>query len=274
MRTSVSNLQTFYTGMLGQTAAEIVCAQVQAAWQEHKGARIVGFGYAAPFLEGFSDAERCLWLAPEEQGATRWPSEGKNRVGIVKDNHWPLPDASVDRLLIIHGLEESGRPLKLMREAWRVLADDGKMIVVTGHRRGAWSVVDTTPFAAGRPYLKGQLVKLLNDCMFEPVTSASALYFPPIGARFVLRAANAWEAAGERLWPWLAGVVMIEARKRIFQGIAQDVQQPKLVNLAAHAKRRTSGAAAMGGDDKLRRMRRKSGSAGIVGHGFIGANDP
>ncbi|MEO1014048.1 MAG: methyltransferase domain-containing protein [Pseudomonadota bacterium] len=220
MRTDILDVYRFYASPLGATAAGFVRDQLAAAWADHARARIAGFGYAEPYLGAFPDAERIVALAPEAQGVAHWPQGEKNRAALVADHHWPLPDASVDRLLIVHGLEEASKPMRLMREAWRVLADDGRMVVVVGHRRGAWAMVETTPFAAGRPYLRGQLVRLLNEAMFEPSHFASALYFPPFGARFLLRSASAWEAAGGRLWPWLGGVLMVEARKRIAQGAA------------------------------------------------------
>ena len=121
----------------------------------------------------------------------------------------------------MHGLEESDDPKRLMREIWRVLTSDGRVIFVVAHRRGLWSMIDTTPFAHGRPYLKGQLERLLQRSMFRPTAWSGALYFPPAGARFLLRAANAWERAGGRLWSGLSGVLMVEAAKDMAQPIAR-----------------------------------------------------
>lgn len=223
MRTDILDVYRFYDSPLGRTATAFVQNQLTAAWPDCAGRRVAGFGFAEPYLAAFADAERVIALAPEAQGVVHWPRDARNRASLVHDHHWPLPDASIDRLLVVHGLEEASKPLRLMREAWRVLANDGRMIVVVGHRRGAWSMIDTTPFAAGRPYLRGQLIRLLSDSMFESTSVASALYFPPFGARFLLRAANAWEAAGARLWPWLGGVLMVEARKRVVHGVAAPV---------------------------------------------------
>lgn len=246
MRTDILDLYSFYQSDLGKAAAGFVRDQIRAAWSEHANARIAGFGYAEPYLADFMGAERVIALAPEAQGVIHWPAGGKNRAALVHDHHWPIPDASIDRLLIVHGLEEASKPLRLMREAWRVLADDGRMIVVVGHRRGAWAMVDTSPFAAGRPYLRGQLVRLLNESMFEASSAASALYFPPFSARFLLRAAGAWEAAGARLWPWLGGVLMVEAHKRIVRGVAIPVSSPRLAPVVVPkvAGRHASAAAA------------------------------
>ena len=213
MRTDILDFHEFYRTPLGEAARASISARLIEAWGDAKGCRIAGFGFANPYLTIFDAAERRIALAPGGQGVIRWPNQGANAAALVGERSWPLPDASIDRLLIIHGLEESPDPRRLMREAWRVLSDDGRIIVVASHRRGLWSIVETTPFAAGRPYLKGQLVRLLREAMFGGAFWNAALYFPPVKSRFLLRSARAWERAGARVWPGLSGVLMVEASK-------------------------------------------------------------
>ncbi|MBI1365492.1 MAG: methyltransferase domain-containing protein [Alphaproteobacteria bacterium] len=232
MRKDVLDLHEFYGAALGRAARSFIAARIADVWEGAKGLRVAGFGYAAPYLPAFENAERALALAPDAQGVMAWPPGEKNRAMLVDEHRWPLPDASIDRLLIIHGLEEAGDPSRLMREAWRVLAGDGRVIVVVAHRRGLWSIIDTTPFAAGRPYLRGQLINLLTASMFRPQFATGALFFPPFDMRFLLRAAPAWERAGARLWPGLGGVVMVEASKELFAPAAS-VQRARRAALRA-----------------------------------------
>ncbi len=230
MRTDILDLHAFYESPLGRTAQRFVAAQLRARWGGAERLRVAGFGYAAPYLELFAEAERALALAPDAQGVMRWPQDSRNRAGLVDEICWPLPDASIDRLLIVHGLEESGDPRRLMREAWRVLAADGRLVVIASHRRGLWAIVGTTPFAAGRPYLRRQLFALLAESTFRPLEWIGALHFPPVQSRAVLRAAPAWERAGARLWPWFSGVIMIEAVKELLApvGLVQRARAPAL----------------------------------------------
>ena len=128
-----------------------------------------------------------------------------------------------------------------MREAWRVLADDGRMIVIASHRRGLWSMVEATPFAAGRPYLRRQLNALLEGAMFRATAWSSALFFPPVNVKLLLRAARAWERAGARVWPGLSGVLMVEATKDMMAPIGLVRQAEKRAlrpAIAAPAARR------------------------------------
>lgn len=227
MRTDILDLHDFYETPLGRAARGFVAARIEEAWRDHARLRLAGFGHAEPYLPFFDKAERVIAVAPGEQGVVRWPAGAANRAVLTGDQ-WPLPDASIDRLLLVHGLEEADDPRRLMRECWRVLTTDGRLIIVVAHRRGLWSMIDTTPFAHGRPYLKGQLERLLQQSMFRPLAWSSALYFPPIGARFLLRAARAWERAGARLWSGLGGVILVEA--------AKDMAQPVAVGKVARAR--------------------------------------
>ncbi len=227
MRTDILDLHDFYEAPLGRAARGFVAARLEEAWRDHDRLRIAGFGHAEPYLALFEKAERVIAIAPGEQGIVRWPAGAANKA-LLAGEQWPLPDASIDRLLLVHGLEEADDPRRLLRECWRVLTSDGRLIIVVAHRRGLWSMIDTTPFAHGRPYLKRQLERLLQQSVFRPLAWSSALYFPPLGARFLLRAARAWERAGARLWPGLGGVILVEA--------AKDMAQPVGVGAALRAR--------------------------------------
>lgn len=235
MRTDILDLHAFYESALGAAARGFVAARIAEAWPDVARLRIAGFGHAAPYLEGFAGAERVLSLAPESQGVIRWPAGAANRAALVEEYSWPLPDASLDRLLVVHGLEEAGEPRRLMREAWRVLANDGRLIIVAAHRRGLWSMIDSTPFAAGRPYLKRQLNRLLSDAMFRALAWSGALHFPPFGTRVLLRAANAWERAGARAWPAFSGVLLVEAGKELLAPV-KSVQRARVKALRPAAR--------------------------------------
>ena len=241
MRTDILDLHAFYERPLGRTARDCLIGHLALRWGDTARLRVAGFGYAAPYLARFETAERVVALAPGAQGVMRWPAAAGNRATLVEDERWPLPDASIDRLMIIHGLEEAGDPRRLMREAWRVLTDDGRLVVIVAHRRGLWSIVETTPFAHGRPYLRRQLFSLLADSLFRTLEWTGALYFPPIDSRALLRAASAWERAGARLWPFLGGVLMIEAAKDLMAPVALAAGKP--VRAARPHYARPAGAA-------------------------------
>ena len=105
---------------------------------------------------------------------------------------------------------------RMLRELWRVLKDDGRLLVVVPNRRGMWAHVEATPFGHGQPYSFGQIGRLLADTMFRVERRDTALYVPPMHLRLVLRSARLWERGGRLLAPQLAGVTITEAVKDVY----------------------------------------------------------
>ena len=131
----------------------------------------------------------------------------------------PLPDAAVDRVLLVHSLEMSQDPAALLREVWRVLASGGRLLAVVPNRRGLWARMDTTPFGHGRPYSRSQITALLRETWFTPTGWSEALYVPPIARDWFLRSAVAWERTGATLSAPFAGVHIVEATKQVYRAI-------------------------------------------------------
>lgn len=234
MRTDILDLHHFYESPLGQTARDMIAVQLEELWGDPENMRLAGFGYTTPFLGQFTSARSTIALAPDAQGVMRWPChsaepqaarnrtglhKARNRACLVHEGYWPLPDRSMDRILIIHGLEEVRDTSRLLREAWRVLADDGKMIIVAAQRRGLWATFDTTPMAAGRPWLRGQLGRVLQRAMFTPLRWRRALHFPPTSWPIIHRSAPGWEKIGRLLWPGFCGVLIVEADKAMMHPV-------------------------------------------------------
>jgi SAM-dependent methyltransferase len=220
MYLDVVDLRDFYREGLGQTALRMIRSRLRAMWPDLAGMTVLGLGYAPPYLSPYrEEAARVIALMPEGQGVLRWPAEGLNLTALTEEAELPLPDSSVDRILVVHGLEGAGEIRRYLREIWRVLADDGRLVVVAANRAGIWARVDRTPFGHGHPYTAGQLERLLRDSLFTPVERANALYMPPIDSRFLMATAPAWEKIGDRFFSRIAGVVMVEATKQVYAGL-------------------------------------------------------
>jgi len=221
MHLDVVDLIEFYAEPLGQVTRRFVRRQIRTCWPDLGGQRLLGFGYATPFLRPFlSEAERVVAAMPATQGVTHWPLGQRGLTALVEDNMLPFADALFDRVLVVHGLEGSDSARGLMAEIWRVLAPEGRVLVVSPNRESLWARSERTPFGQGLPFSKGQLSRLLEHHHFEVCTHARALFLPPYRLRAVLAASQAWEQAGARLWPRFSGVIMIEARKRL-HGVTQ-----------------------------------------------------
>ncbi len=217
MRTDVVDLRDFYATGPGQAVRGVVRQRLREVWPDVRGLSVLGLGFATPFLGPFlPEADRVIAAMPATQGVVHWPREGAGLTVLTEEVELPFPDLSIDRLLMVHYLESAEQIRPVLREAWRVLSGQGRLMVVVPNRRGLWARFERTPFGHGRPYSTGQLTRLLRDNLFMPIRDTTALYLPPIAWRVAPTAAPAWERLGAWGLSAFAGVVMIEAAKQIY----------------------------------------------------------
>ncbi|MHA1108900.1 MAG: class I SAM-dependent methyltransferase [Alphaproteobacteria bacterium] len=241
MWTDAVDLRDFYRSSMGQMARRIIRRQIRDMWDDTAGMTVMGLGYATPYLLPFrEEAERVFAVMPAAQGVLHWPTDGPRLVTLTDETELPLPDVSVDRVLLVHALECSEQLRPMLREIWRVLADGGRLLAVVPSRRGIWARLDRTPFGHGHPYTTTQLNRLLRDTLFTPTRTARALFAPPSTSRMVIASAPALEEIGVRWFPTFAGVLVIEAGKQIYAATpaaAPARSQRKYAPLAPGAKR-------------------------------------
>ncbi len=229
MYTDIVDLREFYESALGQMARRMIRRRIRCIWPDLRGQIVLGIGYATPYLRPFiGEADRVVSVMPATQGVTFWPPEGPGMVALGDEADLPFGDNTIDRVLLVHGLEGTEQLRPMMREIWRVLAGGGRVLTVVPNRRGLWARADWTPFGHGFPYSASQLKQVLRDTMFVPERTGHALFMPPLRSRFLLKTAPAWEEVGGRWCKAFAGVTMIEASKQIFAGVSSRrvAQQP------------------------------------------------
>ena len=215
------DLRDFYGSSLGGAARRILRARLREMWPDLRGMRLLGLGYATPLLRPFrEEAERVIAMMPAAQGVVHWPPDGAGLVALADEAELPLPDVSVDRVLLVHALECSEQLRPMLREIWRVMTEGGRLIAIVPNRRGIWARLDRTPFGQGHPYTPSQLSRLFRDNMFAPIRTRPALFVPPSRSRMLIAAAPAWEKLGQRWLTAFSGVVMIEAGKQIYAASA------------------------------------------------------
>jgi len=220
MHSDIVDLRGFYASMLGRLTERSIAMALSSIWAPIANERLIGLGYALPWLERFgTGAERVFAFMPAAQGAVNWPPGGPSATALVFDEELPLVDSSIDRILLAHSLEHAENPRETLMEAWRVLAPGGRLLIVVPNRRGVWARFEHTPFGTGRPYSRGQLMALLRETNFTPGAFAEALFFPPSRHRSVLKIYQGLERIGRRFWPIFAGVIIVEAQKRLYQGL-------------------------------------------------------
>ena len=211
-----AGLSEFYASPVGQVARRVISRRLRTLWPDVKGTRLLGYGFAVPYLRSFAaDADLVTALIPEQLGPVAWPAEASLSV-LAQEDALPFPDAMFDRVLVVHGLESAEALRPLLRQLWRVLAPSGKLLLVAPNRTSLWAQVERSPFAHGRPFNRAQLDALLRDTLYAADRWDSALMMPPLQSRRLLGRGISWEKIGRRVWPALAGVHIVEATKSMY----------------------------------------------------------
>lgn len=237
MRVDVLALQRFYATRRGELSRRMAARRLAALWPTGEGLDMLGLGYAPPYLEPYRPrARRAIAAMPAAQGVERWPEEGGNLSVLVEEERLPFMDAVFDRVLLVHALEEADDPRALLREVWRVMAPEGRLVVIAANRAGLWARADSTPFGHGRPYSRGQLAGLLGESLFEPTASARALYAPPLNWPLVFALGDGFERTGQVLAPGFGGLILMEAVKRLYADAAGEARKILLAPGRARAK--------------------------------------
>jgi len=233
MHLDVVDLHSFYyRTKLGRIAQRALREKIVGKWPNTKGQTVAGFGFAGPMLRPFlAQSRRVMNLMPGPQGVMPWPGGLPNHSVLVEETQWLISTGSIDRLIVLHGLDNCEQPTALLDEIWRVLGPGGRAWFIVPNRSGIWARRDVTPFGYGRPYSLRQLESQLQQHRFLPLQHASALFSPPSHRPFFIRSAPLWERVGVRLpMAIAAGVIMVEVTKQVLaptqRGLGAVVRKP------------------------------------------------
>lgn len=226
----VVSFRQWYSSALGKRVRLELGSALRRLWPQCHGDLVVGLGFTLPYLRMFQgESTELIALMLREQGAIYWPAEAENRAMLVEDNALPLGDNMAQRIIVAHTLEHSHHIIKVLREAWRVLAPGGRALLIVPNRRGIWSQASSTPFGCGQPYTAMQLRHRASAVGFTFVETTTALYFPPLGGKWVLALAPLLEFLGRLFIPGAGGVVIVEVEKQIYASIPEPVHAMKPV---------------------------------------------
>lgn len=218
MRLTASDLESFYASSLGETVCYLLLKRLNDLWGDCSGQSVLGMGYAHPLLAGVAaTAKSCMAVTPHLGPASYWAGTERGvSACLAEEDRLPFADGSFDRVILLHAVEEAESPRAVMREAWRVLAPEGRALIVVANRKGLWSLSESTPFGHGRPWTRRQLIQWLNDHLFQVTASTTAVHLPPLNWGFLTHAADGFENVGAVAVPGLGGAVMVEAVKHLY----------------------------------------------------------
>ena len=238
MSIDVIDLRDFYSQRLGIVARQLINRGIRARWPDAAGQRVLGLGYPTPYLGLFrEDSERCIAFMPAAQGVLKWPTARPALATLIDEFSMPLPDAAVDRILLVHALEMSDDPERLLREVWRVLAPSRAADRrypepsrrVDAHRQHA---IRSRPAV----FARADHAICCAQTWFTPASWGEALFLPPVGNSWFLRSAD---GVGARRRGAVATVRRRAYRGSDQAGLSRDPRAPR-----THAVDSVAGAGA------------------------------
>ncbi|MDE8344144.1 MAG: methyltransferase domain-containing protein [Acidocella sp.] len=222
MGTDIKSLSAFYHAPRGRMAAWLLRQHMAQLWplSSLRGLRVLGVGFPGPYLRCWLEpAAVCISLHPARLGPQSWPVTGPNLACTAEEDALPFPDRAFDRIVLVHGLETADHVRRLLRELWRILIEDGRLMVVAPNRHGVWAHIENTPFGEGQPYSIGQIDRLLAQALFRTEQRKTALFVPPFESRLLLRTAKFCERLGNDFLPRLGGVTVSDAVKDVYAAL-------------------------------------------------------
>lgn len=223
MYPDVVDLREFYESSFGLLTRRFVREALSRLWPGVAGDMVLGLGYATPYLRPFmQEAERVLAFMPAQQGVTWWPREGPNATALIDETHVPLPDLSIDKIIIVHCLENTDHMGAVLQECWRVLKPHGRIVVIAPNRSGWWARSTASPFGFGFSFSLQHLRRVLTHNRFQIERHERAGFVPAWSLSVLGKSAEWLERQGQRFFPALASVFLVEISKQVYARPVRD----------------------------------------------------
>ncbi len=216
---SLGSIRRFYLeSQLGHQVRVVLVKEIRILWPDLRHYDIVGYGCAGPILSSLdARASRVVDLLPSSLVSPDCRSGLARGSVVVADQLWPLPTSFAERMLVMHGLENSPNASALLKECWRVLAPEGRIVLVVTNRAGLWARNPATPFGSGRAFTLAGIEQLLLSHRFDLTGSRATLFSPPAVFGKHAEPMKRLDRIGKMpVLRHVGGVNIVEARKRVF----------------------------------------------------------
>ncbi|RZI43287.1 SAM-dependent methyltransferase [Herbaspirillum sp. HC18] len=148
----------------------------------------------------------------------------KSSIVVVHDfTELPFASQSLDLIVLPHVLEFASEPHQILREVERVLRPEGQVIITGFNPASLWGLRQVAGRLTGAHFLPqdGEFISLprLKDWLkllsMEVNRGHFGCYAPPCLTEKWLTRFAFMEQAGDRWWPYLGAVYVVQAIKRI-----------------------------------------------------------
>jgi SAM-dependent methyltransferase len=229
MPNSVANVTTWHGSALGAALLHAEAELLSEALDDVFGWELLQLGVWGPVegLLGACRTRRASVLASSTlphvpphvlaNADGRPASRAATPQAVARLSQLPIANAAVDAVLLPHTLEFETDPYGIVREADRVLAGEGQLLVLGFRPWGLWGMKRRASRRGFPPGIKRTLSeRRVRDWLellgYDVVSVRRYLYAPPWGQPARERSLI------ERTWlqPWPAGAYLLKARKRVY----------------------------------------------------------
>jgi SAM-dependent methyltransferase len=210
----MQTLQHWFETPLGRLLAEVERQALDRHLDRWAGASLLQIG-------GFGGGRRVLRANTSRQWLV--DADGCGQVDcVLQPDKLPFQSDSMDIVVLVHSLEFSGNPHRVLREAARVLAPEGHLLVLTFNLASLWGLAHSLPTLQRRgapwngQYFTSRRVRdWLTLLDLETVAVEHHFFRPPLSRARVQEQMAPLERWAPRLVPWFGGVHMIVAQKHV-----------------------------------------------------------
>lgn len=216
MTYDILDFKEFYETPLGLRTVATLGPVIENLSIKSQGQTLITVGYSTPYYKYLQARNHIASFMPAAHGVIHNCAYPHINLVLVDELELPLSDASIDQILLIHCFEHVAQTGPFLREIWRVLKGEGRLIVIVPNRRGLWARIEGTPFSSGQPYSSQQLSKVLKDNLFHPSPTRHSLFMPPYFSSSSIKNCMWVEKIGLALFPQFSGLVIASAQKRLY----------------------------------------------------------
>jgi SAM-dependent methyltransferase len=150
---------------------------------------------------------------PAQQGALHWPPHAPNLSALVDEAFIPLPDASMDRTIAAHLVENTEQLRPMLRQIWRVLAPSGRVISIVPNRTSLWAQFEDHAFRSRPPLHANPVARSSDRRALHPQQQSQRFTCPPLAHPGCSGRARAGTPGARRSGPKLAAFISQRPRR-------------------------------------------------------------
>ncbi len=133
----------------------------------------------------------------------------------------PILSAAVDAVLMPHTLDFSADPHRILREVERILIPEGRVVILGFNPLSLWGVWRLFKRSSTAIPWQGHFLgqRRVNDWLsllgFDLEITRQLMFRPPLRGRGLMERLERIERIGQRFWPRLSSVYLVQAVKRV-----------------------------------------------------------